>query len=273
MICLLFEYPGGTSSVNATYGVAMELLQGNLLKESTFDFMIGNEHTSQHILSIELYARGLESVAGGATDDVASSSSDESTLAGMSLKMLGMQLRPYVFFDGKGELMKHLWAGTASTPITAYRGNSIIADYEEGLSLINGFILDQRLRGVLSLDLTGSIEVSLWSRTADVLVDSKVSSLLQGSQVLRSSNFNTKSSSLFSFGGSTQIVTTTAADFYSSPFKMCIKMTQPEFTLKHNTRKVESVNNEIIHKLHRLNYTFPARSFALHPKIQEVCST
>lgn len=249
----------------------MELLQGNLLKESTFDFLIGNEKLSQHILSIELYARGLESVAG--TSDASSTSSDESTLAGMSLKILGMQLRPYVFFDGKGELMKHLWAGTASSPTTAFRGNLIISDYEQGLPLINGFILDQKLRGVLSLDLSGSIEVSYWSRTADVSVDAKVSSLMQGSQILRSSNFNTKSSSLFSFGGSTQIVTTTAADFYSSPFKMCIKMTQPEFTLKHNTRKYEKFNNEIVHKIHRLNYTFPARSFALHPKIQEVCST
>lgn len=250
----------------------MELLAGNLLKESTFDFLIGNDQLSQHILSIELYARGLESVAGDSSTS-SNSNSDESTLAGMSLKILGTQLRPYVFFDGKGELMKHLWAGTASSPTTALRGNFIISDYEEGLPLINGFILDQKLRGVLSLDLSGSIEVSLWSRTADVLVETKVSSLMQGSQVIRSSNFNTKSSSLFAFGGSSEIVTTTAADFYSSPFKMCIKMTQPQFTLKHNTRKVEKFNNEIIHKIHRLNYTFPARSFALHPKIQQVCTT
>ena len=42
----------------------MELMQGNLLKESSFDFDLSNEKTLQHIRPIELYARGLGSAVG-----------------------------------------------------------------------------------------------------------------------------------------------------------------------------------------------------------------
>lgn len=146
---------GGTKTMNATYGVAMELLSnGKILKESSFDFLLGDENNQQHILSVGLFARGLSSYAGG--DGPPSGDEDESTMAGMALKIMGFQLRPYTFFSSGTELMGHVWSGTASEPTTAFRGNLLLADHEDGTPLINGFVLEQRLRGVLSLDLSGN---------------------------------------------------------------------------------------------------------------------
>ena len=218
---------GGTATVNATYGVAMELLsKGNLLKESNFDFLIGDQSNEHHILSVGLFARGLQGFSGSSDG-----SDDESTMAGMHLKVMGMQLRPYTFFDGKAAALGHIWSGTASEPTTAYRGNLLISDYDDNSPLINGFTVNQRLRGVLSLDLSGQITVSMWHMKAHAVVRSKAAALMQGSQNIVTSDVTTFVRQQFAFGGGTQIETTTDTDFASDPFKMCVQMSEPEPTI------------------------------------------
>jgi len=39
----------------------------------------------------------------------------------MELTVLGTQIRPFVFFDGQGELMGHVWSGTASDITPAFQ--------------------------------------------------------------------------------------------------------------------------------------------------------
>lgn len=39
---------------------------------------------------------------------------EEAISAGMELSVAGNQIRPFVFFSGQGELMGHVWSGTAS---------------------------------------------------------------------------------------------------------------------------------------------------------------
>lgn len=220
----------GTESVNATYAVNIELMsKGKLLKESAFDFALGNENKTESIVSVGLFARGMSSFAGGGDTEGAD---DESTMAGMSLKVLGVQMRPYIFFSGTGELMGHVWSGTGSEPMTAYRANLLLADYEEGYPLINGFIAEQKLKGVLTLDLSGEITVSLWNRNSHAVVRTKAGLLMQGSQTILTSDVTTMAAQKFTFGGATSVDTTTDTDFYSTPFKMCVQLEQPEFIVR-----------------------------------------
>lgn len=46
---------------------------------------------------------------------------EEVATAGMELSILGTQIRPFVFFSGQGELMGHVWSGTASEKTPAYQ--------------------------------------------------------------------------------------------------------------------------------------------------------
>lgn len=46
---------------------------------------------------------------------------DTTTTAGMELFVQGTALRPLVFFTGQGDLMGHVWSGTASEPTPAYQ--------------------------------------------------------------------------------------------------------------------------------------------------------
>lgn len=46
---------------------------------------------------------------------------EESATAGMELTIMGVQIRPFVFFSGQGELMGHVWSGTASEKTPAFQ--------------------------------------------------------------------------------------------------------------------------------------------------------
>ncbi|XP_015785984.1 microsomal triglyceride transfer protein [Tetranychus urticae] len=262
---------GGTGTMNASYGITMELLsKARLLKESAFSFELqSNTSKPQHILTVGLIARGLGSLAG----DDGSSSEEETTSAGMILKVLGVQLRPYTFFSGKGELMGHVWSGTASDPITAFSGNLLVSDHQHGYNLINGFVLEQQVRGVLSLELTGEIQISLWNRNSHSIVKAKGSLLVQGSQAVLTSDITTKISQKFAFGGSSSMDLVTDAEFYNLPFKHCLQMHQPELIFRHNTRKYEQIDSDKVNaRIHRRNYYIPAKSFAFHRDNNEMCA-
>ena len=57
---------GGTQTATASYQVVMELLnKGKLLKESAFDVELSSPNGyNQHLLTVGMFARGLESFAG-----------------------------------------------------------------------------------------------------------------------------------------------------------------------------------------------------------------
>ncbi|KAI1285814.1 Microsomal triglyceride transfer protein large subunit [Halotydeus destructor] len=260
---------GGTNTAKATFGVALELGKGKLLKESAFDVGITSGKKHESILSVGLFARGLGSFTSGGEED----GDDEAAMAGMSLKVLGMQMRPFVFFTGTGELMGHVWSGTGSEPMSAYRANLLLIDTDEGYPLINGFMAEHKLKGVVSLDLTGEASVSLWNRNSHAVVKTKVALLVEGSQTVLTSDVTTMAAQQFTFGGATMVDTVTDTDFYNTPFKMCVQTMQPEFIVRHHARKFEQVDSDKVHRrVHKRSYTIPAKSFALHRDNNEMCS-
>lgn len=68
---------------------------------------------------VGLFAGGLGNVAGGDEVSQDSNQDEEEATAGMRLVLLGVELRPYVFFVGTSELMGHVWSGTGSEPTPA----------------------------------------------------------------------------------------------------------------------------------------------------------
>ena len=255
-----FKYAmGGTSSCNASYGVFLELLKGKLPKETNFYVDIGSGSIVHDVINVGLFARGLQSFAGkkrlfifllhlfielhfnlGGEDDdevidneVETTEDEESTLAGVSLKVLGNQLRPFLFFRSTSELMGHLWSGAASEPSPVFRANILVADYLDIRPLINGFIVEQSLKGIFSVDLTGEVQVSLWNRNSHSNVQTKGSILFQGSQEIYTTDQKTSVRKYFSVGGESQLNFITDFDFYNTPYRICIQITQPEIVFRY----------------------------------------
>lgn len=107
-----------------------------------------------------LFTNGLSSFVGGTDDD------DASPTAGMELTLQGTAMRPLIFFSSQGELMGHVWSGTASEPTAAYQGVTLLQDHEEYIRLQNGIHLEVSALGAISVDLKGQISMSLWNRNA-----------------------------------------------------------------------------------------------------------
>ncbi|XP_076368349.1 microsomal triacylglycerol transfer protein isoform X2 [Tachypleus tridentatus] len=256
--------------VNATYSVNLELGPSGMLKTSTFDVAISNKESQLKILSVGLFAGGLGSFAG--EEEVESEESEEAT-AGMELNVLGVELRPYTFFTGTGELMGLVWSGAGSERTPALQGNLLIMDQSQHVVLQNGLVVDVSLRGVLSIDLSGSVQISLWNRNSQSVVTSSGALLLQGSASVDTAF--AKSRVEFSLGGESYIDFLTDTDFYGSPLKMCIQMTQPQFLFKHNVRKYQSLPGTQHQKriLKKRTTYIPAKSYALNKKNFELCAS
>lgn len=67
------------------------------------------------VFQFELFAGGLNSLVGTSSDD----GGEEEATAGMEITLAGVQLRQIIFFTGQGELMGHVWSGTASERTSA----------------------------------------------------------------------------------------------------------------------------------------------------------
>lgn len=98
---------------------------------------------------------------------------DEIANAGMEITVQGSYLRPLQFFNGQGELMGHVWSGTASEPTPAYLANTLLHDHHETLQIQNGATVHIDIESALSIDLNGAIQLSLWGRNAQIQVNKK----------------------------------------------------------------------------------------------------
>lgn len=266
-----------TESLNASYGVNVELLnKGKVFKESSFDVLLDTKQRTQDLFSLGIFARGLSSFAngndGGGSDP--STDEDEATMAGMTLKLLGGYLRPSVFFTGIGELMSHIWAGTASEPTTAFNGDLILIDHDEGYPLISGFVAEQQMRGVLSIDVSGRVKVSwLWNRYSNSVVTTKAAVIVQASQSVYTSYDRLWHSHLFSFGGQALIDFIADAYFTPMPVRTCLQVTQPEFIVRYNSRRHEQMmTNQVRRKVTRRTLSIGAKSYSLNSENNKMCS-
>lgn len=122
-----------------------------------------------------LYSGGLTSFVSSGNEPVddTDEAQEEVANAGMEITVQGSYLRPLQFFNGQGELMGHVWSGTASEPTPAYQANSLLHDHHESIQLQNGATIHIDVDSTMSIDLNGAIQLSLWGRNAQIQVNKK----------------------------------------------------------------------------------------------------
>lgn len=122
-----------------------------------------------------MYSGGLQSFVSSESEqnEAADEPQDDVANAGMEITVQGSYLRPLEFFRGQGELMGHVWSGTASDPTPAYVANGLLHDHREVRQLHNGASIVVDVKSALSIDLHGAIQMSLWNRNAQIQVNKK----------------------------------------------------------------------------------------------------
>jgi microsomal triglyceride transfer protein large subunit len=145
--------------------LSVQEMKGGVLKRGNVDLLVGTGGEEMSLFTLGLFAGGLSSFI--SSTEEADPEEDATATAGMELAIQGVQMRPLTFFSGQGELMGHVWSGTASEPTTAYKGVTVLQDHQLVIALNNGAILDFAALGAISIDLNGKIEISLWNKNAN----------------------------------------------------------------------------------------------------------
>lgn len=149
--------------------MSVQEIKGGVLKRGNVDLIMEYKNEKFNAFTLGLFASGLSSFVSSDEEEV-DPDEDTTATAGMELAVQGNHLRPLIFFKGQGELMGHIWSGTASEPTSAYQGMTLLQDHKQVIALNNGAMLDFTSFGAMSMDLNGKIEISLWYKNANIQV-------------------------------------------------------------------------------------------------------
>ncbi|GFG29687.1 hypothetical protein Cfor_03737 [Coptotermes formosanus] len=242
--------PSGNGSL-----VTVQEISGGLLKRGLVDVVMDTQGTSQEIF----------------TEPAEPEEPEEPATAGMEITALGVQLRPFVFFSGQGELMGHVWSGTGSEKTPAFQTLALLQDHLQYLPLQSGFMAELKLIGVVSFDLSGQIQLSLWNRNAHSLVEKNAGVTIQG--IMRVDSSFVRSQVEFNIATEAKLNLVSDIDFYSN-VALCLQLRSPDSVIKHNVYKVERIPGSK-HRLRKAKYKVmkvPGKTYALNRKNNEMCS-
>lgn len=252
--------------------VTIQEVNSGLLKRGIVDVVLETDSYTQQLFSLGLFAGGLGSFVSSSDNEVTDTpGEDEVATAGMEIALLGVGVRPFVFFSGQGELMGHVWSGTASTRTSAFQTLAALHHHKEILPLSSGFLAEIDAEGAVSFDLAGQVQLSLWSRNAQSLVEMGAGVAVHGASKVRS-NF-VQSTAEFTLTTEPRLELSTDLDF-SGPISLCMRLTQPQSTARHHVYKVERIpgSRHKLRKTRRSRVATPAKSYLLNRKNSEMCS-
>lgn len=209
--------PGFNSSL-----ISIQEMSSGVLKSGIVDLVLESGRSKFSAFSLGIYAGGLSSFVGGSEDEV--EKDDSSPTAGMELIVQGSYMRPLKFFTSQGELMGHVWSGTASSTTPAYQATTVLHDHLEHIRLQNGQIITVNVLGSLSVDLSGHVTFSLWNRNAHAEVSKKAAFAVQGQLSIYTSFISLQSEFDITQGPELNLVTD--LDF-SGDVKLCMQLGQP----------------------------------------------
>ncbi|XP_011301739.1 microsomal triglyceride transfer protein large subunit-like, partial [Fopius arisanus] len=263
-----FTRPFLTSSASNGSLVTVQEVNSGLLKRGIVDVVMQTGPHEEALFSLGLFAGGLGSFMSSNSQE---ESEEEVATAGMEIGILGVGVRPFVFFSGQGELMGHVWSGTASERTPAFQTIANLHRHRESVQLAVGFIAEIDVEGAVSFDLAGQIQLSLWSRNAQSLVEMAAGVAVKGDVRIKSDFV--LSNSEFALILEPKLKLSTDVDF-SGPVSLCMKLTQPDISTIHQIYKIERIpgSKHRLRKTRRVIVPTPARSYLLNRKNNEMCS-
>lgn len=252
--------------------VTIQEVNSGLLKRGVVDVVLNTKsQTELSVFSLGLFAGGLGSFVSSNNDNNDEEEEDDIATAGMEIGLLGVGIRPFIFFSGQGELMGHVWSGTASEKTPAFQVIANLHHHRELVPLCSGFIADIEVDGALSFDLSGQIQLSLWSRNAQSLVQMNSGIAIRGGFKIKSELVQSKCE--FALTIEPKLELSTDVDF-SGQVNLCMKLTQPETSMKYQFYKVERIpgSRHKLRKTKRLVLPSPPKSYFLNKKNNEMCT-
>ncbi|XP_055547652.1 microsomal triacylglycerol transfer protein [Wyeomyia smithii] len=255
-------------SFNATLESLQEM-SGGVLKRGVVDLALEVGEEKFSMFTLGLFAGGLSSFV--SSNDEEENVDDSDSIAGMELSVQGSVFRPLVFFDGKGELMGHVWSGTASEPTPAYQATTLLQDNEQRFALQNGAVFHLSTLGAISIDLNGQVTMSIWGRNAHSKVEQNTGIVVSGSVKL-----DTTFVSLdvcFVASQEPQLHLTSDLDFSSDP-TLCMQVMQPNSVLSQTFERSVSAPMAKYRKIRqtKITHKIAGVTHVLNQKNNNMCN-
>ncbi|VVC41334.1 Hypothetical protein CINCED_3A012915 [Cinara cedri] len=250
-------------------------IYSGVTKRGTVDIVFERDGVQYDLCNFGLFSTGLGYFTSLYDDSGNKDTSDEANLpatAGLELIVFGVHIRPFVMFNSQGQLMGHVWAGTGSDRTPIFQGISQMIEHLEYLPLSNGITAKLNLKGTLSLDIAGQMELSLWNKNAQSVIEKNGGVSIQGSMELNTD------------------VTTDRVDFslitegllhvysdaeFAKNIAFCMQIILVETNVTTSIRKSEKIHGQRFGgSTVTAHWTQPVsgRTFALNQLVNEFCN-
>ncbi|KAG9485229.1 hypothetical protein GDO78_008356 [Eleutherodactylus coqui] len=257
-----------TNETVSTYGLDLLFTESGLLKRSISDITLYNDIHQLKAMQVSIEAQGLETLMGGEETE----NEDDSAMVGMSAALLGVQLRPVVFFNGYMDLVSKVFT-SSSEPIKVVRGNILLVDYLQWLPLQSGLQAVVQHQAALGLEISSKIEVSIWDQESKTNINTKAGLVLDFMTEIDTSLFHVSLKA--ETHAETSVDLDSVMQLVGSPMQMCLELRHDDMPYRESyilTETFPASNTTRTVRKGRTS-TLRGRDFPFHNANSEMCRT
>lgn len=250
-------------------------IYSGVTKRGSVDIVLEHDSVKYDLCSFGMFTTGLGYFTSLYDDSGKKDTSDEANLpatAGLELIVFGVHIRPFIMFSSQGQLMGHVWAGTGSDKTPIIQGISQMIEHLEYVPLSNGITAELNVKGMLSLDISGQIEMSLWNKNAQSVIEKNGGVSIQGSLKLDTDLVTDEVD--FSLITEGLLHMHSDAEF-ATKIVLCMRIVFVDTNVTTIVSKSEKVHG-LPHKSHTTTtrtHPVSGRTFALNQMVNEFCNT
>uniref|UniRef100_A0A915PZW0 MTP large subunit lipid-binding domain-containing protein n=1 Tax=Setaria digitata TaxID=48799 RepID=A0A915PZW0_9BILA len=194
--------------------------------------LISKQKYPLHLMEMFVETRGLKTylLDSENNDNDENDDNDNDPLARAQISLTNNRMPPITIFDGYSEMLNSLWNADGQ-PMLLYDTNLIYRQYYGYVPLMSGLSLTLDIMGTISVALYGSASISFWNKDAKTIVNSTISTKLEGSLSLASeNNLIGKATTLMEATGTVNI--RFDADFFAVPHLFCTTISHSPFVIR-----------------------------------------
>lgn len=223
-------------SAASTYSLDILYSGSGILRRSNLNILQYMGKADLHASQVVIEAQGLEGLI-AATPDEGEENLD--SYAGMSAILFDVQLRPVTFFSGYSDLMSKMLSASGD-PISVVKGLILLTDHSQELQLQSGLKANMEIHGGLAIDISGSMEFSLWYRESKTRVKNRVAVVVTSDVTVDSSFVKAGLESRVETEAGLEFIST--VQFSQYPFLVCMQMDRSEAPFRQFETKYERLS-------------------------------
>lgn len=251
----------------STYSLDILYSGSGILRRSNLNIFQYIGKAELHGSQVVIEAQGLEGLI-AATPDEGEENLD--SYAGMSAILFDVQLRPVTFFNGYSDLMSKMLSASGD-PVSVVKGLILLIDHSQDIQLQSGLKANMDIQGGLAIDISGSMEFSLWYRESKTRVKNRVAVVITSDITVDSSFVKAGLESRAETEAGLEFIST--VQFSQYPFLVCMQMDKAEAPLRQFETKYERLSTGRGYVSRRRKESLvPGCELPLHQENSEMCN-